>query len=99
VKKYKLWKQRRATQTRAKTDTTATTRRKTTTKATTTRATTSKNGGEKVAYHCGEKNTNCGFCVSKLESTTASMLYSHIGLYSFTSIQTNLGQIYLHHLE
>ena len=27
------------------------------------------------------------------------MLYSHLGRYSFISIQTNLGQIYVHYLE
>ena len=82
-------KQRQATKTRAKTETTATT----------TRATTSKNGREKVAYHRDDKSQNCGFCVSKLESTAGTMLYSHLGRYIFTSIQTNVGQINLHYLE
>ena len=32
------------------------------------------------------KNLNCGFCVSKLESTTSTMLYSHLGRYYLCSI-------------
>ena len=52
--------------------------------------------GEKVPYHCGDKSQNCGFCVSKVESTSGTMLYSHLGRNFFLSIQTNLEQIYVH---
>jgi hypothetical protein len=52
-----------------------------------------------MPYHRGEKNQNCGFCVSKLESTTGTMLYSHLGRHIIISIQTNVGQIYVHYLE
>ena len=58
-----------------------------------------RKAGKKVAYHHGEKSQNCGFCVSKLESTIGTMLYSHLHRYVFTSIQTNVGQINLHYLE
>ena len=52
-----------------------------------------------MPYHCGGKNRNCGFCVSKFESTTNTMLYSHLGRYIFISIQANVGQIYVHYIE
>ena len=45
------------------------------------------------------KNQNCGLCVSKLKSTSSTMLYSHLGRYIFISIQTNVGQICVHYLE
>ena len=81
----------RATQTRAKTEITATIETTAAMRATTRR-------GEEVPYHCGEKNTNCRFCVSKLKSTTGTMLYPHLGRYIITSIQTNLGQIYVRYV-
>ena len=54
-----------------------------------------------MPYHGGSsKSQNCGFCVSKLDSTTGTMLYSHlVGRYIFSSIQTNVGQINVHYLE
>ena len=33
------------------------------------------------------------------ESTPGTMLYPHIGAQIFNSIQTNVGQIYVHYLE
>ena len=34
-----------------------------------------------------------------LKSTSGIMLYQHMGVLIFNSIQTNVGQIYLHYLE
>jgi hypothetical protein len=45
------------------------------------------------------KIQSCGICVSKLESTTAAALYSHLDRYIFISIQTNVTQIYVPYLE
>jgi hypothetical protein len=87
----------RATQTRAKTEIMATTKTAAAVRASTMRG--ARMAGKKVPYHCGDKSQNCGFCVSKLESTTGTMLYSHLGRYIVISIQTNLGKIYVHYLE
>ena len=63
---------------RAKTETMATTERTAAMRATTTRSITRMTGarmlGRKEPYHHGDENQNCGFCVSKLESTTGTML-------------------------
>ena len=53
-----------------------------------------------MPHHRGERNTICGFCVSQLKfTTTSTMLYSHVGRYILSSIQINLGQMYVHYLE
>jgi len=70
-------------------------------RATTTRSMTMRGArmaGRKVPYHRGDKIQFCGFCVCKLESTTGTMLLSHLGMHIFISIQTNVGQIYVHYL-
>lgn len=91
----------RATQTRATTETMATTETTAVMRAKTTRKNERiKNGRDKKCRTIVVvKNQNCGFCVSKLESTTGTMLYLNIGRYIFISIQTNVGQIYVHYLE
>ena len=63
---------------KSKNRTTATTETKAARRARTTRATTMRETrmtGRKVPYHCGVKNQNCGFCVSKLECTTGAASY------------------------
>ena len=92
----------RATQTRATTETTATTETAAVMRAKTMRKNErSKNHGrdKKCRTIVVVKNLNCGFCVSKLESTTSTMLYSHLGRCIFICIQTNVGQIYVNYLE
>jgi hypothetical protein len=79
----------RATQTRATTETTATTETAAVMRAKTMRKNErSKNHGrdKKCRTIVVVKNLNCGFCVSKLESTTSTMLYSHLGRYYLRSI-------------
>ena len=45
------------------------------------------------------KYQNYEFCVSKLESTTGTLLYTHLDTIIFISIQTNVAQIYVPYLE
>ena len=45
------------------------------------------------------KYQNYEFRVSKLESTTGTMLYTHLDTIIFISIQTNVEQIYVPYLE
>jgi len=46
-----------------------------------------------------KKYQNYEFCVSKLESTTGTLLYTHLDTIIFISIQTNVALIYVPYLE